>query len=116
MQAAAPFVETLAMETANLEETPTETVQELSSPITQLIEIPIAATPEQILSMTLAPTAFEMTLPLEEILQTGAILTSDDAPSAAKLDPSFANDHWDENLYAFLADMQAREQRRNDIP
>ncbi|MCL2349784.1 MAG: hypothetical protein FWC50_16155, partial [Planctomycetaceae bacterium] len=56
----------------------------------------------------------EIAMPLEETLPTGVILTSDDVPSAAKLDPSFANGYWDENLYAFLADMQVREQRKND--
>ena len=128
MQAAVPLVETLALETSNPNDpvTPTETVQgltgaiqALSSPITQPIETPLAATSEQIPTMALAPTAFEMTLPLEENLQTGVILNSDDAPSTAKFDSPFANDHfdharWDDNLFAFLADEQVRLHRKND--
>ncbi|MCL2347585.1 MAG: right-handed parallel beta-helix repeat-containing protein [Planctomycetaceae bacterium] len=34
--------------------------------------------------------------------------------ATAKVAPSFANDTWDENLLAFLADMQVREQHKND--
>ena len=83
------------------------------------IETPLAATLEQIPTMALAPTAFEIAMPLEETLQTGTILNSDDAPSAAKSENTFANDHfdlarWDDNLFAFLADEQVRLHRKND--
>ena len=79
-------------------------------------ETPIASSS----AMAAQPVAYEMVMSLEAISQSEAALKSDDVPFTAKSETAltphdhFDHAHWDDNLFAFLADEQVRLHRKKD--